>query len=278
VQPRVQGQASTTGGISQAARETGVSRQQLQRDIAIASIPEEVRDEARAAGVTTQAALLKVAAAAPSKQVEVLAGITKAKAEKTKRKVKAPKAAPKARKAANVTTPAKAEGILLDGDEEIDLDKLFYDRDAPLRDKIAAAVKFCLPTSEWKAALDAIGIADPNAKSPDLDAVWIASSDDKRIAFLDSIQIDPDHRPWHYRPHILALADESEESEPVEAADDLVPELDRTAPWKTPLPDEPEDGMSPGKLDVAAMLKPLLATFDDTPKARADRRRAARAA
>ena len=45
----------------------------------VASIPQEVRDEARAAGVTTQADLLKVAAAAPEKQVEVVAGLVKAK-------------------------------------------------------------------------------------------------------------------------------------------------------------------------------------------------------
>ena len=57
---------------------------------------------------------------------------------------------------------------------------------------------------------------------------------------------------------------------------DPEPILDRTAPWKTTLTDDPaqEATSAPGKLDVAALVKPLL----DTPKARADRRRAAKEA
>jgi ParB/RepB/Spo0J family partition protein len=51
------------GGIAQAARETGVSRRQLQRDIAIASLTEEQRASARPASgrPASQAALLRVA-------------------------------------------------------------------------------------------------------------------------------------------------------------------------------------------------------------------------
>jgi ParB-like chromosome segregation protein Spo0J len=246
VQPRVQGQASTTGGISEAARETGVSRQQLQRDIAIASIPQEVRDEARAAGLTTQSALLEVAA-------EVAAT-----APEKARRAKASKA-PKA-KAEREVSQAQAEG-LLDGDER---DELFADRAAPLHDKIAAAVKFCLPSSEWKAALDAIGIADPNVKSPDLGDVWVTSSDDERVAFLDSIQIAPDHRPWHYRPHIIALDAEADD-EPTPPETPVVevvaePILDRKAPWMTNLDAVVAEtkAKTAGALDIKALTAGLL--------------------
>jgi hypothetical protein len=78
------------GGLRVAADELGINRETLRLAVHVASIPQEVRDEARAAGVTTQAALLKVAAAAPEKRIEVLAGITKAKTEK-RAKAKVPK-------------------------------------------------------------------------------------------------------------------------------------------------------------------------------------------
>jgi ParB family transcriptional regulator, chromosome partitioning protein len=91
----IAGEASTAGGISQAARDTGVSRTQIRTDLAIASIPEPIRVEARAAGAT-QADLVEVAAAAPEKQVEVIAGLVKAKAEK--------RAAPKVKHQAKVKT------------------------------------------------------------------------------------------------------------------------------------------------------------------------------
>ena len=77
--PPTAGQQSQAGGIRETARALGVSNDTLRRDIAIASIPQEVRDEARAAGVTTQSDLLKVATAEPQKQVEVIAGISKKK-------------------------------------------------------------------------------------------------------------------------------------------------------------------------------------------------------
>ena len=78
------------GGLRVAANELGINRETLRLAVHVASIPQEIRDEARAAGVTTQSALLEVAAAAPEKQIEVLAGIAKKKAEK-KTKAKVPK-------------------------------------------------------------------------------------------------------------------------------------------------------------------------------------------
>ena len=106
---------------------------------------------------------------------------------------------------------ASAEG-LLDG-EERDIDELFGDGDAPLRDKIVAAVKFCLLPSDWKAALEAIGIVDPTVKGPTLNEAWVVASKDEKIELLDLMGIVPEHRPWSFRdvvevdPAIMAQAE-----------------------------------------------------------------------
>jgi hypothetical protein len=58
--------------------------------------------------------------------------------------------------------------------------------------------------AEQKAALDAIGIADPSVSAPNLEDVWANTPDHERAAFFDLMQIAPEHRPWHYGPEMLA--------------------------------------------------------------------------
>jgi hypothetical protein len=78
----VSGGRGNTGGIRAASRELGITRQEGQRAIRIASIAPEAREAARAAGLDdNQSALLKVASAPTEKQVEAVEKIVKAKAE-----------------------------------------------------------------------------------------------------------------------------------------------------------------------------------------------------
>lgn len=81
---------------------------------------------------------------------------------------------------------------------------VFGDPAAPLHDKIVAAVKFCLMPAEQKAALDAISLADPSVRAPDLEGVWANTPDHERAAFFDLLRIAPEHRPWHYQPASIA--------------------------------------------------------------------------
>jgi hypothetical protein len=82
---------------------------------------------------------------------------------------------------------------------------VFGDPAAPLHDKIVAAIKFCLVPSEQKAALDAIGIADPTVTSPDLSDIWVTASKDEKIEFLDKMGIAPEARPWFLRPALPVI-------------------------------------------------------------------------
>jgi uncharacterized ParB-like nuclease family protein len=82
---RSSGPQHAPSGINAATRELGITRQEGQRAVRIASIAPEARAAAREAGLDDdQSALLRVAAAAPETQVQVVAGIVKAKAEKAK--------------------------------------------------------------------------------------------------------------------------------------------------------------------------------------------------
>jgi ParB/RepB/Spo0J family partition protein len=80
---QVSGGRGHTGGISAAARELGVSRQEVRRSVKIAGISGVALEAAREAGLDgNQSALLRVASYADEDQVEAVAEIAKAKAEK----------------------------------------------------------------------------------------------------------------------------------------------------------------------------------------------------
>jgi ParB-like chromosome segregation protein Spo0J len=358
VEPKPQG-GRPEGGARAAARELGIDRNEVRRADKIDSITEKAQEAAVEAGLDdNQAALLKVASAAPEKQIEVLAGITKKKTEK-KTKAKAPK------QEKREVSQAHAQGIYDDCDDR-DIDSLFMDSTAPIRDKIAEAIKFCLVPSDFKTALELIGDADPTVKGPTLDEVWARAHDPERVAFFDLLRIAPEQRPWWYQPaqiaslpigappkpfhmqrataalrgligefydcdngwndeeraegaeeirNTLALTDEDLEGRIETFIETLIAsapanvsrrraetravakrkapvpvevELDRSAPWKS-LPSVEASQATPrhSTLNVKDYLPGLLPgradpvepeVADDTPKARADRRRAAKEA
>jgi hypothetical protein len=211
--PPTPGRQSQAGGIRQAARETGVSQTQIRRDIAIASIPQEIRDEARAAGLDdNQSALLKVAAAAPEKQVEVLAGITKAKTEK---KAKAKTTPPIELGASEYTVePSKLPANQsLSPAEAIAVDVFRLLQDMPHAD----VIEFVRLVNDY----DNIRmIRDPDGYVPALEA-FIAKHG-RQEALLESASA--------MAKEIIAAA---KDAQPVEVATAPVEvELDRSAPWK----------------------------------------------
>jgi ParB/RepB/Spo0J family partition protein len=67
-------------GINAAVRELGIDRTEAQRAVKIASITPEAREAAKAAGLNSQAALLKIASYGDDEQVEAVAAIAAEKA------------------------------------------------------------------------------------------------------------------------------------------------------------------------------------------------------
>jgi ParB-like chromosome segregation protein Spo0J len=105
---RAAGPQHMPSGTRAASRELGISEPAARRAVRIAGIAPEAREAAREAGLDdNQSALLKVAAAAPEKQIEVLAGIVKAKTDKPKT-TKADRAAKRAANEAKARAVAKA--------------------------------------------------------------------------------------------------------------------------------------------------------------------------
>ena len=84
VDPVSAGGRGNTGGVRAAARELGVDRNEARRSIKIAGITDKALEVAREAGLDgNQSVLLKVASYADEDQVEAIAEIAQARAEKT---------------------------------------------------------------------------------------------------------------------------------------------------------------------------------------------------
>ena len=272
----VSGGRGNTGGIRQAARDLPVSgateearRNTVRRAVRIASIAPEAREAAREAGLDdNQSALLRVAAAAPETQVEVVAEIVEAR---TSRRVTptielgsdeytveqpatrdeadtlfdlfltmdperqmefyaliigafmsatAPKAEPQPRGA-----PERATEELLNVQRKLLETELVVALDTATKENPA----WGLTRDGWTAVQMLLGIAAKN----DTHSVEAAP---EPVVEIESVEV------------IAAV-------EPVPE-----PELDRAAPWTHPLPADDEDDLSPGKLDVAVLVAPLLDT------------------
>jgi ParB family chromosome partitioning protein len=246
------------GGARAAARELGIDRNEVRRADKIDSITEEAQEAAVEAGLDdNQAALLKIAAAAPEKQVEVLAGITARKAEKkTKAKAKAPPTIelgaseytvePNLAELVNALHRAVAEPFVND------LGPLFIGFVKAHPGLEADAI------TSLHSALDGVETMCRKMREPLMDA------EDARLA--------------------------AKQSESVETPPPVVEvELDRSAPWKSLPAVEASQATPrhstlnmkdylPGLLSPGAAATAEAEAADDTPQARADRRRAAKEA
>jgi ParB-like chromosome segregation protein Spo0J len=274
VAPNPQG-GRPQGGVRAAARELGIDRDEARRAVRIASIAPEARQAAREAGLDdNQSALLRVAAAAaPEAQVEVVAGIVRAKTEK---RTKTPTIVLDASEYKVEPTTAPQSG-----NEANALFDLFLMLDRQRQKEFYALVigAFMPQTPPEAVARPA---REPVRPECELLSVQRKLLETEFVVALDTVTKENPawgltRDGWTAVEMLLGIiASAAKAEKPVEVATDPEPILDRTAPWKTTLPADPaeEATSAPGKLDVAALVKPLL----DTPKARADRRRAAKEA
>jgi len=243
------------GGAAAAARSLpGVTERGAQRAVRIASIAPEAREAAREAGLDdNQSALLRVAAAPREQQVEAVAGIVEARA--------APRETPPTivlDASEYMVEPSERPGNeSLSPAEGLAVDVLPRLKQMPHAD----VIEFVRLMNDYN---DIRMIEDPDGYVPALEA-FIAKRG-RQEEMLESVVAKAKEMDAPVVEVVSGITP-APVVEVVAAVDSVPePELDRTAPWTFPLP-------APGKLDVAALVKPLLAA-DDTPKARADRRRA----
>jgi len=274
------------GGVRAAARELGVNREEARRAVRIASIAPEAREAAREAGLDDdQSALLRVAAAAPETQVQVVAGIVKAKAEKAKT-TKADRAA---KQAANLAQLRKCQAQAAEaahiGEAEEYLDARQDEELAEINahyatlalapvavEAVAGIVEAKAEKAKRKAPLIVLDASEYAVESdtpgPTLEQYRFAYFNRANDAAKFAMWPDAGHAPDQEMLEWADLVIEKWTELRSKFASVLQPPtvVEVVAGIE---PTDGEDDLSPGKLDVAALLKPLLAPTIIKPKAKA---------